>query len=84
MTPMFPKESKCFAMRLDPGPSDLVASKAAQFVEMASKRFNGASTHFVADLDRVQLPKGLLHVEHVRGLGYDVWASSHPRIGMGT
>jgi hypothetical protein len=83
LTPLFPKESRTFAARLEPGPIDLVASKAQQFVEMASKRFNGDSTHFVVDLERVRLPKGLRHVEHVRGLGFDVWASTHPRIGMG-
>jgi hypothetical protein len=82
MTPLFPKNSKCFATKLEPGPSELVASKAAQFVEMASKRFNGVSTHFVVDAERVQMPKGLRNVEHVRGLGFDVWASSHSRIGM--
>lgn len=87
VTPLFPKESKCFAMKLEPGPSDLVASKAEQFVRMASSRFNGRhGTFFVVDEQHVRLPRFVprKNVEHVRGLGYDIWASSSRRIGMGS
>lgn len=87
LTPIFPPKSKCFATRLDPGPSDLVASKAEQFVRMASQRFNGKhGTFFCADLEHVRLPRSVpsSNVEHIRGLGFDIWASSAKRIGMGS
>lgn len=87
MTPLFPPKAKCFATRLEPGPSDFVASKAEQFVVMVTSRFNGRhGTHFVVDLERVRLPRYIprKNIEHVRGLGFDVWAASAKRIGMGT
>lgn len=49
---------------------------------MASKRYNRDLTYFCADTERVRLPPAARRVEHVRGLGTDVWASTHPRIGM--
>jgi hypothetical protein len=85
LTPIFPPNSKCFATRLEPGPSDLVASKAEQFVRMASSRFSGRhGTFFCVDREHVSLPRSVprKNVEHVRGLGHDIWASSAPRIGM--
>lgn len=87
LTPLFPPNSKCFATRLEPGPKDLLASKAEQFVRMASSRFNGThGTFFVVDTEHVRLPRSVpkRNVEHVRGLGYDIWASSSRRIGMAT
>ena len=85
MTPIFPPKAKCFATRLEPGPSDLVASKAAQFVVMVSSRFNGThGTYFCVDTERVKLPRSIprKNIEHVRGLGFDVWAASSKRCGM--
>jgi hypothetical protein len=86
VTPIFPKTAKCFATHLKPGPSDLVASSAEQFVVMASSRYNGRQTFFVVDEQFVRLPRSVprKNIEHVRGLGFDVWAASAPRIGMGT
>ena len=85
MTPLFPPKSKCFATRLEPGPSDLVTSKAEQFVVMVTSRFNGRSgTFFCVDEQRVRLPRSIprKNIEHVRGLGFDIWASSAKRCGM--
>jgi hypothetical protein len=83
MTPLFPKTAKTFATCLEPGPSDLVASKARQFVEMASRRFQGSQTYFYADLQRVKLPPEAKLVEHVRGMEFEIWASTSKRIGWG-
>jgi hypothetical protein len=85
VTPLFPREAKTFCMNLKPGPRGLIESQAAQFVHMASSRFNGRSgTHFVVDTERITLPRSVprRNIEHVRGLGLDVWASSAKRCGM--
>lgn len=79
---MFPKEAKTFTASLRPGPKELLAAQAEQFVVMASKRYNRELTYFYADTEQVRLPPSAKRVEHVRGLGTDVWASTHPRIGM--
>lgn len=82
MTILFPKEAKTFATSLKPGPKDLLSAQAEQFVVMASRRYNCEMTYFYVDTERVRLPRSAKRIEHIRGLGTDVWASTHPRIGV--
>lgn len=85
MTPIFRKTDKTFCLNLKPGPRDLLESQAAQFVTMATSRYNGLKgTFFCVDEERVRLPRSIprRNIEHIRGLGFDVWASSSKRIGM--
>jgi hypothetical protein len=82
VTILFPKEAKTFAASLRPGPQDLLASQAEQFVVMASRRYNCERTFFYADTERVRLPRSAKRVEHIRGLGTEIWASTHQRIGI--
>ena len=85
MTPLFRRTDKTLCISLKPGPRELLESQAAQFVTMATSRYNGLrGTYFYVDEEHVRLPRSVprRNIEHVRGLGTDVWASSSKRIGM--
>ncbi len=87
MTPIFPKEADTYVFDLSAHgervkQADFTGVFLDQFRQLMAKR---EVKHIVLDTERVKLPadfKGA-KVEHVRGLGYQVWASSHRRIEMG-
>lgn len=87
MTPIFPKEADTYVFDLSNHgervkQADFSGAFMEQFQQLSRSR---EVKHLVIDPERVRLPpwfKGV-KVEHVRGLGFQVWASSHPRVGMG-
>jgi hypothetical protein len=85
VTPIFPPEADTYVFNLDAHGAkqeDFTARFIEDFNQLARAR---EVKHLVLDTERVRLPKSFKgpKVEHVRGLGTQVWASSHPRVGMG-
>lgn len=85
MTPIFPPEADTYVFNLeahDARQEDFTARFIEDFKQLAQAR---EVKQLVLDTERVRLPKSFTgaKIEHVRGLGSQVWASSHPRVGMG-
>lgn len=87
MTPIFPPEADTYVFNLDAHGEKVKQQEfAGKFLEELQQLCRAREIkHLVLDQERVRLPHSFkgVKVEHVRGLGFQVWASSHPRREMG-
>lgn len=88
MTPIFAPgaETYCFDLSAHVKPGQKQADFEGAFFDEFRRLCEAKQMrHLVLDSDRVRLPRNPhgVKVEHIRGLGLQVWASSLPRVEMG-